>query len=342
MAIANGLAERGHQITLAGSGEQRTGSKYEFVNLPCVNRSVFRKFPSFPAFRDDTSYEEFSFLPGLLSFYRPRNYDLTVSCSYPFSNWALRRPVWRGQRPPHVFITENGDWPAHAQNSEYRLFGCEGLVCINPDFYEQNKDRWFCSLIPNGVHTERFISARGNRKEFGIPEGRRVVLMVSALSATKRVDVALDAIALVPDVHLVVAGDGPDKDQIHAKANQLLPGRFTNLTVRADKMPSLYHSADLLLHMSLAESFGNVFVEATACGLPVIAHDISRHGWALGGQGILVDTTDVKKVANAVRLAKSATFEERKAREKVAETFDWKHIALKYETFFEQVISRAT
>ena len=84
-----------------------------------------------------------------------------MTCSYPFTNWALRRPTRSARRPRHVFVTQNGDWPAYVRHSaerqsEYRFFDCDGLICINPDFFDRNKAAWNCRLIPNGVDPGRF------------------------------------------------------------------------------------------------------------------------------------------------------------------------------------------
>src|SRR4029077_12735776 len=109
-----------------------------------------------------------TFVPGLVRRYRPSEYDVTVTCSYPFINWVLRRPARSGNRPAHIFVTQNGDWPVYAGNSEYRFFGCDGLVCTNPDFYERNKKRWRTRLIPNGVDCNRFLPGEPHRQELGI------------------------------------------------------------------------------------------------------------------------------------------------------------------------------
>ena len=98
--------------------------------------------------------------------------------------------------------------------------------------------------------------------------------MVSALSLSKRVDVGIEAVSLLPDAHLVVAGDGPQRQALDEMAAHRLPGRFTRLSLNSDQMPALYQSADVFLHLSKEESFGNVFVEAMACGLPIVAHDL--------------------------------------------------------------------
>lgn len=341
LAIGRELAKRGHQVTLAGSGPERSGAPYRFMQVPSVTRQKFERMPLVPLLRDVTSYEELTFMPGLLMKYRPANYDLTVTCSYPYTNWMLRRPVLGGRRPPHVFVTENGDWPARATSAEYRFFGCEGLVCINPDFYAANKDRWFSSLIPNGVDAARFDLPPTPRSVFGLPADKKIVLMVSAFIASKRVDAAIRAAAGASDIHLVVAGDGPERAAIHALAEQLIPGRFTNLTLPAARMPELYNAADLFLHMSMDESFGNVYLEAMASGLPVIGHDSPRLRWIVGDVGHLIDTRDLAAVTRSLVDTVLPDAEGRRRIKHGADQFGWARIGEQYEAFFNQVIARS-
>src|SRR5664280_2719069 len=156
ISIAKELAKARATVTLIGSGQECAATPYRFLQAKSVARDHFRSFPSIPVLRNDCAYEEFTFVPDFLRQYRPADYDVTLTCSYPFMNWVLRRPTWGVRRPPHVFVTQNGDWPAYSNQSEYRFFGCEGLVCTNPDFYERNRTRWHCRLIPNGVDCERF------------------------------------------------------------------------------------------------------------------------------------------------------------------------------------------
>lgn len=341
ISIAGELAKLGHDVVLAGSGRAREGTSYEFIHIPSISRSHFERFPLLPLFRDVTAYEELTYLPGLLWRFVPSAYDITVACSYPFTNWALRRPVLGGARPPHVFVTENGDWPARTTDAEYRLFGCEGLVCINPDFYNSNKDRWFSALIPNGVNIEKFKAGKLKRERFGLPAERIIVLMVSALIPSKRVDVAIEVVSRVPNAHLVVAGDGPMRASILASAQRLLPDRFTKLTLNAQEMPDLYASVDLFLHMSLEESFGNVFLEAMASGLPIIAHDSPRLRWIIGDKGELLNTHNIDEVVGGITRASSPSLVRREALRAAASKFDWSKIAIEYEQFFHQVINRS-
>jgi len=339
ISIANGLAEAGIEVTLMGSGRARPTKPYRFIRAASMARENFESFPALPALRDECAYEELTFVPGLLRHYCPADFDITVTCSYPYTNWILRRPTLRGPRPPHVFVTQNGDWPASANGSEARFFGCDGLVCTNPDFYERNRHRWRCQLIPNSVDCDRFRPGEGRPQEFGLPSGRLVVLMVSALIPSKRVEVGIDAVANIPDAHLVIAGDGPLRQRIDAKAARLLPGRFTRLSLSAEMMPHLYRSADLFLHLSEEESFGNVFLEAMACGLPVVAHESSRLRWIVGDNEFLLDTRDTAAITRHIELARVVAPAEREARVMRAASFSVPRIATLYGNFFHEVIA---
>jgi glycosyltransferase involved in cell wall biosynthesis len=127
--------------------------------------------------------------------------------------------------------------------------------------------------------------------------------MVSALIESKRVLDGIHAVARVPGAHLVVAGDGHLRGEAEALAGSLLPGRFTRITLTAAEMPALYRSADAFLHMSLHESFGNVFVEAMASGLPIVGHDTPRLRWIVGEGPFLCDTREPAALGASLKAA---------------------------------------
>lgn len=76
------------------------------------------------------------------------------------------------------------------------------------------------------------------------------------------------------DFHLVLAGDGPARGRLEARAAALLPGRalFLGQTPRKD-MPALMSGADVFAFPGIGESLGMVYLEAQAAGLPVVAFD---------------------------------------------------------------------
>jgi glycosyltransferase involved in cell wall biosynthesis len=334
LSIASELARGGDEVTLIGSGPDRPGQPYNYISAPTISRTRFERLPSLPLFRNETAWEDACFMPGLLRAYDPAAYDVTLTCAYPFSHWVLRRPMLGGRRPPHVFVTQNGDWPAYSDKAEHRLFDCDGLVCINPDYYARNADRYRCALIPNGVDVARFAPGPAERERFGLPSGP-LVLMVSALIASKNVAEAIEAMAALPDANLVVAGDGPLRDELRRMADERIPGRYRQLTVPAADMPALYRSADVFLHLSRDESFGNVYVEALACGIPVVAYDSARTRWILGDTGFLADGT--RSIGTQIRLAMDAS-DTRRLVERAAQ-FDWCNIAAQYRQFLTTVVA---
>lgn len=339
-SVATEIAKLGlDEVTVVGSGPPKENRPYRFVRSGLIPRERFERFPKFPPFRSEYIYEEATWVLNYLARYHPADADLTVTCSYPFLNWMLTRwPPFR-RKPAHVFVTQNGDWPAYSDKHEYRLFRCDGLVCTNPQYYERNKARWPSVLVPNGIDPKLFYPGPSARARFGLPESGVIVLMVSALVESKRVLEGMRAVAQIPNAMLVVAGDGPLRDQFDKMGVELMPGRFLRMTLPADQMPDLYRSADVFLHPTLYESFGNVYVEAMAVGLPVVAHDYEVTRWIFGDRPGLVDASNGTDLAEAV--ARAVRQNRADARSAVAtQQFAWSNVAQQYRKFFVEVVQR--
>jgi glycosyltransferase involved in cell wall biosynthesis len=161
--------------------------------------------------------------------------------------------------------------------------------------------------------------------------------MASALIESKQVGAGIDAVSKLPGVHLAVAGDGPLRDQLRAKADALMPGRYHNFTITPDRMPALYSAASLFLHLSRDEAFGNVYVEAMACGLTTVAWDLPRTRWITGPTGRLVAEGDQDALVSTI--ARSLEQGDSQADlSKRAENFSWQKIGADYEAFLIRVV----
>jgi len=328
----------GFEVTLIGSGPRRLDEPYHYVQNACIGRERFEKFPSIPYLRDHYVYEELSFAPGLMRAFSPADFDISVTCGYPYTNWVLRSRR-RNRWPRHVFVTQNSDWMIRRHDREYRHFGREGLVCTNPDYYQRHQNHWPSVLIPNGVDPEVFRPGPGDRQRFGLPVDKPVILMVSALASCKRVLEGIRAVSLLKDEHLVVTGDGEQRADVAALGNRLLPDRFRLITVPRADMPSLYRSANVFLHMSQDEPSGIVYLEALASGLPIVTHDREVTRWTLEDQAVLVDTSNQRAVADGIIRAMNLCGEaDVRARHEMAERrFSWQSISKQYCLFFEKV-----
>jgi glycosyltransferase involved in cell wall biosynthesis len=339
--LARQIARRpGFEVTLIGSGMARADEPYEYRRAGCIRREWFEKWPSIPFLRDHFGYEELSFVPGLLKQYTPGDFDVTVTCGYPYTNWLLR--ARRSNRMPrHVFVTQNGDWMVHARQWEYRLFSCDGLVCTNCEYFARNRERYPSVLIPNGVNSDVFFPGIANAASLGITASLPVVLMVSALSASKRVIEGISAVARLPRAHLLVAGDGELRREVQQAGERLLPGRFTLLTLPREKIPELYRAADVFLHMSQNEPSSNAYLEALATGLPIVTHDWPVTRWTFEQHAVLVNTSDEAAVAAGIQraFAMESPEEIEARRQLVDRRFAWNAIAGQYCDFFEQVVT---
>jgi glycosyltransferase involved in cell wall biosynthesis len=191
------------------------------------------------------------------------------------------------------------------------------------------------------VNCELFTPGQSSREEFDLPPDKKIVLMVSALYPRKRVNLGIEAIHKLDNVHLVVAGDGPLRPELELQASRLLPGRFTCLSIPSERMPTLYRSADVLLHLAREESFGNIFVEALACGLPIVAQDSLRVRWIVGDTEFLVDTADVNAIAEGIDAALDSPPSRQAHRVARAKTFSWPRIGEMYHSFLQQVVNSA-
>lgn len=341
-SVGQQIAEAGnHRVTLVGSGDVRPGRSYDFIHVPAVARGRFERWPKMPFLRHEFMYEELTFAAGLAALPAVGQADITMTCGYPYTNWALRRPR-AGGRPKHVFVTQNGDWPALRKGPEPYFFSCDGLICTNPLYFERNRERWPSALIPNGIDPASFHPGPSRRAELELPAGGQLVLMVSALEPGKRVIEAMRAVADVPEAFLLVAGDGPLRDEVDRLASSLLAGRFLRRTFKREQMPDLYRSADLFLHTKIQESFGNVYIEALSCGVPIVAHDDEVTRWILGKHAVLVDSNSQAFLTAAIKQALHTRTDATEAASWAHARYSWEVVASKYVDFFTNVLNRAS
>ncbi|NLF17369.1 MAG: glycosyltransferase family 4 protein [Lentisphaerae bacterium] len=145
-------------------------------------------------------------------------------------------------------------------------------------------------------------------------QGRRVLLTLARLDASERykgIDEVLDALVALragsPDLVYLVAGDGSDRPRLEDRARQLGlqdAVRFLGYVPEADKV-DLYRLADAFVMPGRGEGFGIVYLEAMACGIPVVASraDASQEAVRGGLLGELADPADTASVREAIRRA---------------------------------------
>lgn len=120
-------------------------------------------------------------------------------------------------------------------------------------------------VVPNGVDPVRFRPAAAGRRG-----GHVAAVWLGLLAPVKRVDLLLVAASRVPGVAVTIAGDGPLREQVRRRADELgLGERVTMLGSVADPAPVL-RAAELFVLTSAAENCPLALLQAMASGLPVV------------------------------------------------------------------------
>ncbi|HJS86757.1 MAG TPA: glycosyltransferase, partial [Acetobacteraceae bacterium] len=133
------------------------------------------------------------------------------------------------------------------------------------------------TVLRNGVDTRLFCPPADRaalRARLGL-DGP-TLLSVGHLIERKGHDLVIRALAQLPGVALLVAGEGPERPRLEALIAELGLGARARLLGAHphDAMAALYGAADALVLASSREGWANVLLEAMACGTPVVATDI--------------------------------------------------------------------
>jgi phosphatidylinositol alpha-1,6-mannosyltransferase len=169
-----------------------------------------------------------------------------------------------------------------------------------------------------GVDTERFYPGCGGaevRKRLDIPEDAPVVVCVGRMVKRKGQDTLVKAwpkvLRVVPDARLLLVGDGPNRERVERLAAQLALEDSVVFTgaVPWEEMPAHMDAGDVFAmpcrtrRLGLeVEAFGIVFLEAQACGLPVLIGDSGGAPEALlhSDRGRVADPHEVPAVSRAI------------------------------------------
>jgi len=206
--------------------------------------------------------------------------------------------------------------------SRFRSWGTEevDLVIAISRFTRELLMRWShieahrIRLVPNAVHLNRYLSEEKPRylvERYGL-HGKRVLLTVGRLPGFERYKGQDRIIALLPKliskfpnlVYLIV-GDGSDRARLEKIVATL---RLQKQVIFAGQIPENekvdhYNLADAFAMPSTSEGFGFVFLEAAACGLPVLGGKVdgSRDALVDGRLGVMIDPENTDELFDGLQ-----------------------------------------
>lgn len=161
--------------------------------------------------------------------------------------------------------------------------------------------------IPNIVDVEAFQGAL-NLKRANSSEGKFKFISIGNLIPGKGFCLLIDAfnsiLNLFPNVSLDIIGDGPERKSLENQINRLgvndkvtLRGRLTRTQIKP-----LLASSDCFVLSSKRETFGVVYIEALACGVPVIATDCGGPSDIVTSEnGLLIPVDDKSALVDAMK-----------------------------------------
>ena len=222
---------------------------------------------------------------------------------------------------------------------------CDYLLCNAPDLVRYvteggwNKSKVF--LIPNFAAVPD--AAPLDRAQFGTPQDAPLAVALGRLHRGKGLDVLIRAAALIPELFVWIAGEGPEREKLETLARESgVTGRVKFLGWREDRA-ALYKAANLCVYPSREEPFGNVVVEAWSCGTPIVTTASTGPAWLVrkDEDAILTPVDDVEALAAGIRMVLSSKHLAERlvaaGRRRVSEEFSESAIVRRYIDLFEKV-----
>jgi len=196
-------------------------------------------------------------------------------------------------------------------------------------------------VIPNGVEIDRFYPAQS-----GEAATKLRLLTVGRLSATKRVEMLIDAVEILHKeggrLHFTIAGGG----QLEPKLKEIVSGRnlgeIIEIAGRVDSenMPQIYRDSDIFISATVQEGMSNAMLEAMASGLAIITTRCEGVEELITDNGVIVERANAEEIAGAIRgLAdhRQTWREMAVAARSRAEQFTWSRVAEEYLGLYEKL-----
>jgi glycosyltransferase involved in cell wall biosynthesis len=211
------------------------------------------------------------------------------------------------------------------------------------------------AVIPNGVERLPCGAAVDDRRivraELGISQAALVLGSVGRLVSVKGFELAVDVTARLVqtgcDVHLVLVGDGPERDSLREQARTAGIGGRVHFAGRRADVGCWLNAFDIFVNTSRSEGMSQSIVEAIAAGLPLVVTDVGDHRVLVDGSdacGHVVPADDAAALTSTLRaLVASPEACDRlreNARKRYQRQYTVERMVTAYETLYLQVAAR--
>jgi L-malate glycosyltransferase len=178
---------------------------------------------------------------------------------------------------------------------------------------------------------------------------RPVFLANRNFQALYNVPCVLRAFAIIqrrlPSARLIVIGDGPERERVHAVAKELELANVEFLgAVQPAEMGRWYDEADVYLNSSSIDNMPNSIIEAFACGLPVVTTRAGGIPYVVEQErnGLMVDIDDHEALATAaLRLIEDSTLAQRLIAEALSDVerqYTWEAVGERWGALYRRLV----
>ena len=349
--ISKEMVKMGHDLTVLTSGYGDL-SKFELKHGVKIYRVFsWRKGIHDCGFRGAYTYL-FSAAFKLLSLKKTDQFDI-IHYFFSLPTGLLSLVPWAFRTTPYIVSLRGSDVPYYdIYNSKVHFLNL-ALKPVNKYIWKKAKRVIALSeglkttalksatnqpigVIPNGVETELFKPNSNGRQ----PGKQLRLITISRLIKRKGIDHILKALAELRDekIGLMIVGTGSYEDYLKELCSKLKLNDIVNFYgyCPREELPKLYNNADVFILPSLAESFGLVFAEAMACGLPIIgAKTGGIVDLVLKENGILVEPGGIDEIKEAIVEMRKKSNDMmqnmgKANRRRIDTYYSWKDVAQKY------------
>jgi len=197
-------------------------------------------------------------------------------------------------------------------------------------------------VLRNGVDLQLFqpINREAERRKLGLT--RTTLLSVGHLVPRKAHDLVIQALRRLPDMDVIIIGEGPEWAALGALAQGSGVGdrvRFAGALAQQE-LRNYYGAADALVLASSREGWANVLLESMACGTPVVASNVGGTAEVVAAPeaGVLMAERTPEALADAVRRL-FEHYPDRGATRRYAEQFSWDATTAGQLELFSRILS---
>lgn len=370
--LAQGLADRGHEVVVIAPSQRRSGRPHEEVDVNYViKRTASVPFPFYQNFRISLApqmeirriFQEFQ--PDIVHLQMcltignvTQRYALKYGVPLVATNHAIPdnlldnlRLLAPMSRPIGYVMTEYGvrfhrkvDYVTLPTQSAIGMFGEERLsVPVEP--------------VSNGIDLSKFTPTKANQSvigKFHIPHNKPVIAYVGRTDAEKHLYVLIEAFARTlheakTESHLLIVGSGTDLDRLKNLTYELRVHSHVTFAGRVsdEEIVELHKVGDIFAMPSPAELQSIATLEAMASGKPVVAVDAGALGELCQHErnGFLCEKDNIDQFSEALTtLVDNVTLRKKYAAQslEIARTHDICHTLDKFEEIYGKVMSAGT